>query len=175
MGKNRWELLEGNLFLQKELQDRGPWANFSFKNKVMLLTLKNRRKILLFRLKIFKWRIIGPIKSHWSHLNHLFSQKEDWALKTQLKSIFSNQSKKKKLNIMKYSSMMNKISKQQPKYKNKRLMGTSQKRKMSSRNKGKWNSDLGIKTKIILMTTCLWWEIGKGKKSGIKLLITDRK
>ena len=64
MGKNRWELLEGNLFLQKELQDRAPWANFSFKNKVMLLTLKNRRKILLFRLKIFKWRTIGLIKNH---------------------------------------------------------------------------------------------------------------
>ena len=64
MGRNRWELLEGNLSLQKELRDRGLWANFSFKNKVMLLTLKNRRKILLFRLKIFKWRTIGLIKNH---------------------------------------------------------------------------------------------------------------
>lgn len=56
---------------------------------------------------------------------------------------------------MKFSSMMNKISKQQPNYKNKKLTGMSQKMKMNSRKKGKWNLDLVIKNKVILMTICL--------------------
>lgn len=83
-----------------------------------------------------------------------------------VKSTSSNQSNSKRLNTMSYWSMMNRTSKQLPRW-NKKTRRMNQSRRDNSRWKGRRNS-ASTSSVSITVTTGRCWNIGNASSSGIR-------